>query len=73
MLEKYDFCIISRNDTVSNLINKKYLKYKNKFKIIDYHNNTSSTMVRDFLKNNQDTKNILDKDVFNYIKENHLY
>ena len=73
LLENFSFCVISRNNSVQDLINSKYSKYKNKFKIINYQNNTSSTMVREYLKNKQDTKNILDKDVLEYIKENHLY
>ncbi len=73
LLENYNFCIISRDDNVANLINNKFLKYKDKFIVFNYHNNTSSTMVREYLKNNKDTKNILDNDVLNYIKENNLY
>ena len=73
LLDNYSFYILTRDSNASELINKKYFKYKNKFKIIEFNSNISSTMARDYIKNNLDTKNIIDSDVFNYIKEHNLY
>ena len=73
LLENYSFTIVPRDDDVIKLIDKKYLKYKNKFSVLKYHSNISSTIVRDLLKEKKDTKNILDEDVLEYIKKNHLY
>ena len=74
LLNKYSFTVITRSDNnIHDLINKKYFKYKDKFKIINYHSDISSTMVRKLLKENKSTKNVLDSDILNYIKDNHLY
>ncbi len=74
LLENYDFTIITRdNSNVVDLINKKYSKYKDKFNIVNYHSNISSTLVKEIIKNNQDISNLLDKDILNYIKKNDLY
>ena len=73
LLNNYSFYIIQRDNNVNKLINEKYANYNNKFTVIKYHSDTSSTIVREYLKNNQDTKDILDKDVLNYINEHHLY
>ena len=73
LLENYYFYIITRDDKTFDLIENRYYNYKDRFKIINYQSNISSTMVRNYLKNNQDTSNILDRDVLNYIKEHSLY
>ena len=74
LLDNYSFTIITRDNTnVKELINSKYKDYSSKFSILDYNSNLSSTLARDYLKKGLDTKDILDKDVFNYIKEHNLY
>lgn len=73
LLKNYKFYVITRDSDVNEIINKKYLKYKNSFVIVDYKNDISSTMAREYIKNNLDTKDILNKDVLDYIKKNHLY
>ena len=77
LLKNYYFLVITRySEDVFKIIQRKYakyIKYKDKFKIINYHSKISSTMVRDYLKSRQDTKDILDQDVLDYIKEKHLY
>ena len=74
LLNNYSFTIIPRdNISVDKLIKKKYTNYQNKFKILDYQSNISSTLVRELLKEKKDTKNVLDSDILMYIKKNHLY
>ena len=73
LLNHYSFYVLTRDNDVNELISKKYFKYKDKFKIIEFNSNISSTMARCHINNNLDTKNILDRDVFNYIKEHNLY
>ena len=74
LLNNYLFTIVPRDNTdVNKLINTNYLKYKNKFNVIDYHSNISSTLVKKMIKDNEEIKNVLDRDVFDYIKSNHLY
>ena len=73
LLENYIFYVIPRDNDGEKIINQKYFDYQDKFKIIKFNSNISSTMARNNLKNNLDTKNILDKDVLSYIREKHLY
>ena len=73
LLENYHFYVISREEDINEIIKNKYIDYKNKFTIVEYHSDISSTMARKYLNNNYDTINILDKDVFDYIKDNILY
>ncbi len=74
LLDNYCYVIIPRNgiDT-DKLIKEKYLKYQNKFTILDYQNDVSSTMARERLKENKELKNIIDQDILDYIKKNDLY
>jgi nicotinate-nucleotide adenylyltransferase len=73
LLENYYFTIIPRDNELEKLIKEKYLKYQDKFKIINYHSNVSSTLVREKLKNNKNVNGLLDGDVLKYIISNHLY
>ena len=74
LLENYDFTIVPRDNTdLEKLINDKYKTYKNKFSILDYQSDISSTKVKELLKENKDTSKVLDKDILKYIKENDLY
>ena len=73
LLSNYSFTILTRDRDVKKIINDKYSDYINKFKILDYNSSISSTMVREYLSNKKEPKNILDKDVLDYIKKNNLY
>ncbi len=74
LLDNYSFTIIPRdNIDINKLINGKYSNYKNKFSIIDYHSDVSSTKVKELLKKNKDVSDLLDRDVLEYIKKNELY
>ena len=74
LLNKYRYTIIPRNNIdLNKLINDKYLKYQNKFDILDYQNDISSSMVRDNIKNNKNVSGLMDEDVLEYIKTKSLY
>lgn len=74
LLNNYNFTIIPReNINVNKIINDKYKNYQNKFRVTDYKSNISSTIVKEYLKENKDLSNMIDKDIYCYIKENDLY
>jgi len=74
LLNNYSFTIITRNQIdINSIINKKYFLYKNKFSIINYYSNISSTLVRDKIQKKEELKSVLDRDVYLYIKAHHLY
>lgn len=74
LLDKYSYTIIPRNNTdLKKVINDKYKKYQDKFYILDYYNDVSSSMVRNNIKNNERIDNLLDKDILDYIKVKSLY
>jgi len=74
LLENYHFIVINRDgmDAI-DIIKKKYNDYYDKFIIINYNNDLCSTIVRNKLSKNEDVSNLIDFDVFEYIKENKLY
>lgn len=73
ILENYKLLVIRRNsDNIDEILNK-YKKYKNNIIIADVESKgLSSTLVRENLKKNIKDDN-LDKEVYDYIKENNLY
>lgn len=74
LLNNYQFTIVPRNSVdVKKLIEIKYSKYQDKFNILNYHSSISSSKVKKYLKENKDVKGLLDTDVLNFIKDNHLY
>lgn len=74
LLENYSFVVITRKKMdIKKIIQDKYYNYQDKFTIINYHNDISSTMARKYLKEGKDTQGILDKDVYDYIKNKHIY
>lgn len=74
MLEKYHFVIIPRFDINSTrLINKDYHDYQDKFIVMDYHSNVSSSLARKYLKENKDTKGMVPIEVEEYIRCEMLY
>ena len=74
LLDNYQFTIVPRNNIdVEKLIMNKYSNYKNKFMILDYQSNISSTIVKEKIRNKEDVNDLLDKDILDYIKKNELY
>ena len=74
LLSHYSYVVIERDECdAKNIIKSKYNLWKDKFKVIKFNNTSSSTKVRELLKNNKNIENILDLDVFEYIKKHHLY
>lgn len=72
LLENYKFLIIRRETDDYDELLDKYSKYKDNFICVDLEmNNLSSTNIRN--SNYKDIKNYLDKDVYEYIINNHLY
>lgn len=76
---KYGFCILSNykvlvikreTDNIDKIL-KRFIDYKDNIIVADMEMmRVSSTMIREDVESN---KNLLDKDVYNYIKKNHLY
>jgi len=74
MLNKYHFIIVPRdNIDINNIINDNYFKYLFKFRIIDYYNNISSSLVRENLKKKMMITKSLDDKVYDYILQEKLY
>ncbi len=74
LLKNYFFVIVSRkDDEIEKTIIEKYDSYRDKFKILNYHSIVSSSMARDLIHNKKVVKNVLDNDIWKYIKENNLY
>ncbi len=74
LLDNYSFLVITRNGLdINKIINEKYYNYKDKFEIINYNSNISSSMVREYIKDGKDYSNLLDNDIYLYIKEHNLY
>ena len=74
LLDNYNYIVIPRdNIDYSSIINNLYNEYKNKFTILNYQNNISSTLVRNNLKNNLSINNYVDKKVMDYIYQFNLY
>lgn len=71
LLDKYHFIIFKRSDIDTKYyINNNLKKYKDRFNIIDFNNSISSTKIRDNIEEN---KELLDSEVYKYIKTNSLY
>lgn len=74
MLEKYHFIIIPRFGIDSPpLIEKEYHDYQDKFIVMDYHSNISSSLVRESYKANKDIKDMVPSEVEEYIRCEMLY
>lgn len=74
LISNYSFMVIERNNiNIEKVIKEKYYDYQSNFHKLKFHSDISSSMVRANLKNNLDTRNILDSDVYLYIKNKHLY
>ena len=74
LLENYTFLVIPRsNQSVEKMIHEKFLDYQKKFKIINYKSDISSSKVRELIKLKKDYKELLDKDVYLYLKTHQIY
>lgn len=72
ILTKYKLLVINRNKDINKLLDK-YKEYKENIIITNIKENfISSTYIRNNI-NNKDIKEYIDKEVYNYIKENNLY
>ena len=74
LLQEYSFTIIPRgNINIKKIVNEKYSMYQDKFTILKFQSDISSSLVRNKIKSDEDVTSVLDKDVFDYIKKHHLY
>ena len=74
LLSNYTYTIVPRGNTdVLKLISDKYKKYQDKFSILDYHSDISSTLAKELLRENKDTKDVLDNDIYSFIRGEDLY
>lgn len=74
LLKKFNFIVVNRlNNNDLDIINDKYNNFKDKFVIVDYNNNISSTKVRKMIKNKENLDKVLENNVIKYIKNNNLY
>lgn len=71
LLNDYKFIVFERNDkNCSKIIESKYYKYKEKFLIIPFDMDISSTEIRNDLEKNKDK---LLPEIYDYINSNCLY
>ena len=74
LLNNYSFVVIERQGYDANkIIKEKYNSWKDIFTIVKFNSDISSTEARELLKGNKDIQNVLDVDVFEYIKKHQLY
>lgn len=74
-LIEYPFIVIKRDGFNDSYIEKRFKGLnKRNYKVLDMENiDISSTEIRDAIRNNEDTKDLIDKRVFDYITANNLY
>lgn len=74
LLDNNYFIVINRfNNNDLDIIEEKYSKFKNKFIIVEYNNDISSTKVRKMIKDNISLNDVLENNVINYINKHKLY
>ena len=74
ILKNFNFIVIPRSNINNNeIINKNYKNYKDRFIILNYKSNISSTLVRNNIKNNKSNNNYLNSKIEKYIISNNLY
>lgn len=74
LLKNYRFMVVTRFSlNTKKMIRDNYFKYQDKFNILEFYSEISSSMVRNLLKKETDIKDFLDEDVYDYIKKNNLY
>lgn len=74
ILSNYKILVIRRNnENIDNLLDK-FNKYRKNIVIADVEqSNISSTDIRERIRNRENVLDVLDKDVYEYIKKNKLY
>lgn len=74
ILNNYKILVIERNgDSISELL-KKFKDYRDNIIVADVEpKDLSSTLIREKISNGEDVSDLLDKDVYKYIKGNGLY
>lgn len=74
ILSNYKILVIRRDDENIEQLLEKFRKYKNNILIVDLEqSNLSSTIIREKIKNKENVLDVLDKDVYEYIRKNKLY
>ena len=73
LVKCYSFIVVTRDENVQKIIQEKYSQYQNNFTILEYHNEISSTMVREYINKKKNLKELADEDIEVYIKNHHLY
>ena len=74
ILSNYKILVIRRNnENIDNLLDK-FNKYRKNIVIADVEqSNISSTDIRERIRNRENILDVIDKDVYEYIKKNKLY
>ncbi len=65
LLKKYHYIVINRDDAIKTM--------DDNIIFVDYHNNISSTKVRELIRKKMDYSNYVDNRIEKYIKEHNLY
>lgn len=74
ILSNYKILVIKRQGEDINELLEKFKEYRENIIVADIEQrDISSTEIREKLKNKEDVLDLLDKDVYEYIKENRLY
>jgi len=70
---KFDVIYMSDKDTLGEQWIEKCFKEKYQIKKIKYFKTINSTTIREKMKNNKDWRNLVPKEIFDYINKNKLY
>ena len=74
LVSKFQFVVITRDKIdINMIIDEHFKKYKKNFTVCNYLIDVSSTKARELINKNQSVEGILNKNVYAYIKENHIY
>ena len=74
LLENYKFLVIKRYTDDIDEILKRFEKYKDNIIVTDVEpNSLSSTEIREKIRNGEGILDLLDMEVYDYLKENQLY
>ena len=74
ILKNYKILVMRRKGEDIDELLEKFNKYKNNIVVADVEQqDVSSTDIREKLKNKEDVLDVLDKDVYEYIRKNKLY
>lgn len=74
LLKNYSFMVVSRNNIDDKkIVQEKYPDYVGHFHYLKYQNEISSTLVRELIQKNESVGNLIDCDVYGFIRKNNLY